>query len=113
MQILKNNGASAQELDVVLIGSQHGLDLLSYNSNLRAWQTRHLGDGDTADFDPKKLPSSFKGVGNVQRGFLKNGRYPFVATVEAMHGHMTALYMPHKEDTAPLVSSQSHACSKF
>ena len=100
LQILKDEDG----LDFALIGSENGLDLLSYSSKIHAWHKRHLGDGDTTDFDPKKLPSSFKGVGSVQQGFIKNEQYPSIVTIEAMHGHITALYTPHRHDTSPMVS---------
>jgi hypothetical protein len=69
-------------LDSLVIASQEGITLLSYEEG--RWSKRTLGKGEQ---DPK-----FKGSGEVDIGRIGSDAYSYIATVEPAHGKAVAIY---------------------
>jgi hypothetical protein len=56
------------------------------------WKIVKLGEGDQKQFRPDEFPRTFKGVGSLTIGRIPGPYRTYIATLEAFHGNILALY---------------------
>ena len=86
-------------LDSILMASDEGATWLYFDEDAATWSWKHIGDGETSQFEQ----TTFKGSGDIDGGRVGDDPLAYVATIEPFHGNTVAVYTRSTADSKSAV----------